>query len=123
MAFGLQDMRAFASEWLEELLRVGYYGMEASLGLPLKQRSRDFFAPPKPLLLYGKAYPTRIAETGQTIWIWLDGPHSPERGYLLMLLRYHRPGFDDLPIEDRANRVADTCAHVNEFLEALRKLV
>jgi hypothetical protein len=38
MAFGMRDMRAFAREWLEELLRVGYYGMEESLGLPFKQR-------------------------------------------------------------------------------------
>jgi len=203
MAFGMHDMRAFAREWLEELLRVGYYGMEESLGLPLKQRPGDFFAPPKPLPLYGSAYPTRIAETGQTIWIRLDGPRSPERGYreisvsdeplrtdaaivaaltalegrpfdlaalrrvlavglplrgesfwdrwkrvledrhteeglrrslrelghhqaldyALMLLRYHRSGFDDLPTEDRANLVADACAHTNELLEALRKLV
>jgi hypothetical protein len=81
MAFGMPDMRAFAREWLEELLRVGYYGMEESLGLPFKQRSGAYFAPPKPLPLYGNAYPTRIAQTGQTIWIRLDGPRSPEHGY------------------------------------------
>src|SRR5215211_3330582 len=192
MAFGMRDMRAFAREWLEE-----------SLGLPFKQRSGDYFAPPKPLPLYGNAYPTRIAETGQTIWIRLDGPRSPERGYreisvsdeplrtdaaivaalsaleakpldlgalrkvleiglplrgesfcdrwnralgderieeglrrslrelrhhqaldyVLMLLRYHRPGFDDLPHQERTNLVVDACGHTNEFLEALRKLV
>jgi hypothetical protein len=203
MAFGMRDMRAFAREWLEELLRVGYYGMEESLGLPFKQRSGDYFAPPKPLPLYGNAYPTRIAQTGQTIWIRLDGPRSPEHGYreisvsdeplrtdaaivaalsalegrtfdldtlrsvlafsmplrgesfwdrwtraledgrteeglgsslrelghhqaldfVMMLLRYHRPGFDDLPREERTNLVADACAHINEFLEALRRLV
>jgi hypothetical protein len=203
MAFGMRDMRAFAREWLEELLRVGYYGMEESLGLPFKQRSGDYFAPPKPLPLYGNAYPTRIAETGQTIWIRLDGPRSPEHGYqeisvsdeplrtdaaivaalsalegrtfdlatlrsvlaltmplrgesfwdrwtkaledrrteeglgsslrelehhqaldfVMMLLRYHRPGFDELPREERTNLVADACAHMNEFLEALRRLV
>src|SRR5215211_3396976 len=203
MALGMPDMRAFAREWLEELIRVGYYGMEESLGLPLKQRSGDFSAPPKPLPLYGEAYPTRLAESGQTIWIRLDGPRSPERGYreisvsdeplrtdaaivaaltvlegrtldlgtlrkilaiglplrgesfwdrwnraledrhteeslrrsfrelghhqaldyVLMLLRYHRPGFDDLPQQERTNLVADACAHMNEFLEALRKLV
>ena len=50
MAFGMRDMRAFAREWLEELLRVGYYGMERLLGLPFKQRSGDYFAPPKPLV-------------------------------------------------------------------------
>jgi hypothetical protein len=32
---------------LEELLRVGYYGMEESLGLPLKQQSGEFFSPPR----------------------------------------------------------------------------
>ena len=41
MAFGMPDMRAFAREWLEELLRVGYHGMEEALGLPLKQQSED----------------------------------------------------------------------------------
>jgi hypothetical protein len=203
MAFGMRDVRAFAREWLEELLRVGYHGMEESLGLPFKQRSGDFFAPPKPLPLCGNAYPTRIAETGQTIWIRLDGPRSPERGYreisvsdeplrtdaaivaaltaleakpldlgtlrkileiglplrgesfwehwnralgdqrteeglrrslrdlrhhqvldyVLMLLRYHRPGFDDLPHKERTNLVVDVCAHTNAFLEELRKLV
>jgi hypothetical protein len=40
-----------------------------------------------------------------------------------MLIRYHRPGFDDLPSKVRANLGADTCAHTNAFLEALRKLV
>jgi hypothetical protein len=81
MAFGMPDVRDFAREWLQELLRVGYYGMEESLGLPLKQRSSDLFAPPKPLPLFGEAYPTRLAQTAQTIWIRLDGPRSPERGY------------------------------------------
>jgi hypothetical protein len=81
MAFGMLDVRDFAREWLEELLRVGYHGMEESLGLPLKQRSGDFFAPPKPVPLCGDAYPTRIAQTGQTIWIRLNDPRSPERGY------------------------------------------
>jgi hypothetical protein len=40
-----------------------------------------------------------------------------------MILRYHRPGFDDLPPQERTNLVVDACAHTNELLEALRKLV
>jgi hypothetical protein len=40
-----------------------------------------------------------------------------------MLLRYHRPGFDNAPLEERAELLAGTCAHINEFLEALRKLM
>ena len=49
--------------------------------------------------------------------------HHQALDYVLMLLRYHRPGFDDLPTEERTNLVADVSAHMNEFLEALRKLV
>ncbi len=40
-----------------------------------------------------------------------------------MLLRYHQPGFDDLPPQERTNLVVDACAHANELLEELRKLV
>ena len=203
MTFGLPDVRALAREWLEELLRVGYYGMEESLGLPLKQRSGEYSSPPRPLPLYGEAYPTCLGGTGQTVWLQLDGPRSRERGYreisvsdkplrtdaailaaltalevrpldlgilrevlpeimplrgesfwdrwtgiledrrtdgklrttlrelrhhqtldyFLALLRYHRPGFDDLPPLERADLIAETCGHANEFLEALRKMV
>lgn len=203
MTFGLPDVRFLAREWLEELLRVGYYGMEESLGLPLKQQSGEYSSPPRPLPLYGKAHPTRLGGTGQTVWLQLDGPRSAERGYrdisvsdkplrtdaailaaltalevrpldlgllrevlpeivplrgesfwdrwtgilenpradqrlkstlrnlrhyqtldyFLALLRYHRPGFDDLPPRERADLIAETCGYANEFLEALRKLV
>jgi hypothetical protein len=40
-----------------------------------------------------------------------------------MILRYHRPDFDDLPPQERTNLVVDACAHTNELLEALCKLV
>lgn len=203
MAFGLPDVRAFAREWLEELLRVGYYGMEESLGLSLKQRAGEYSAPPRPLPLYGEAYPIRLGDTRQTVWIQLDGPRSSGRGYreifvsdeplrtdaailaaltalevrplnlgllrevlpsilplrgesfwdrwtrimqdrhtdpklraklkelrhhqtldyVLMLLRYHRPDFDDLCPELRADLVAETCGHANELMEVLRKIV
>jgi hypothetical protein len=55
MIFGIPDPRAFAQEWLEDLARVGYYGMEESLGLPLKQQAGDLSAVPRPLPLYGEA--------------------------------------------------------------------
>ncbi len=202
MAFGFPDLRAFAREWLEELLRVGYYGMEESLGLPLKQQAGDLSAIPRPLPLFGEAYPVRIGEAGQVYWLQLDAGRS-ERGYrnvaisdeplrtdkaiiaamtalegrpldaqllakalpevlpaygesvwdrwtrtlkerrndeelveaieglrhhrsldyVLTLLRYHRPGFDALPREERVVLVAGTCSYVNAFLEALRKLM
>jgi hypothetical protein len=81
MAFGMEDMRAFAREWLQELLRVGYYGMEESLGLPLKQQSKEFFSPAGSRPIYGQAYPARVGDVGQIVWLKLDGPRSPERGY------------------------------------------
>jgi hypothetical protein len=52
-----------------------------------------------------------------------DLQHYQTLYYVLILLRCHRPGFDDLPSKARANLVADTCARTNAFLEALRKLV
>lgn len=202
MAFGFSDLRAFAREWLEELLRVGYYGMEESLGLPLKQQAGDLSAIPRPLPLFGEAFPVRIGHAGEVFWLQLDAGRS-ERGYknvaisdeplrtdkaiiaamttlegrpldtqllgkalpevlpaygqsvwdrwtktlkerrsdeellgtledlrhhqsldyVLTLLRYHRPGFDDMPREDRVALVAGTCSYVNAFLEALRKLM
>src|SRR5215213_4074757 len=203
MAFGMRDMRAFAREWLEELLRVGYYGMEESLGLPLKQQSGDFFSPAGLRFIPGQTYPARVGEVGQIVWLKFDGPRSPERGYreisvsdeplrtdaailaaltalegrpidvgalhkvltrilplrgesffdrwtkaledrhtsedlrpflqdlrhhqtldyALMLLRYHSPGFDDLALEERADLIAETCAHLNKFVEVLHKLI
>ena len=43
--------------------------------------------------------------------------------YVLAVLRYHRPGFDDLPLQERAALVAETCSYVNAHLEGLRKLM
>ena len=41
--------------------------------------------------------------------------------YVLLLLRHYRPEFDDLPHEDKLELIVQACAHVNEFLEALRR--
>lgn len=204
MAFGFSDLRTFAREWLQELLRVGYYGMEESIGLPVKQQADNLSpVPTGPLPLYGESYPVRFDGTRQTIWLQLDGSRSEEgqyreisvseqplrtdeaifaamtmlegrqldiglllealpeilplRGesvwqrwtkalgdrsaregipevlrklrhhqtldYVLHLLRYHRPDFDDRPLEERAALLAETCAHKNEFVEVLRRLM
>jgi hypothetical protein len=40
-----------------------------------------------------------------------------------MLLRYHRPGFDELALEEHADLIRETCAHINEFVEILHKLM
>ena len=49
--------------------------------------------------------------------------HHQTLDYVLMLLRYHRPGFDDRPLEKRTNIIVETCVYINEFLEVLRKLM
>lgn len=203
LAFSFTDLRTFAREWLEELLRVGYYGMEESTGLPLKQQANSLApVPTESLPLCGDAYPVRFQSNHQTIWLELDGPRSEDRGYreivvseeplrtdaaivaamnalegrpldigllrevlpdilplrgesiydrwtkapangqketlpetlgklrhhgtldyVLMLLRYHRPGFDDLPREERAALLADACSHLNDALEVQRRFM
>ena len=52
-----------------------------------------------------------------------DLRHHQTLDYALMLLRYYSPGFDDLPLEERADLVGETCAHINEFVEVLHKLM
>lgn len=42
--------------------------------------------------------------------------------YVLLLLRYYRPDFDNLPQEEKIGLIEHACGHINEFLEALRKL-
>lgn len=199
LAFTFTDLRSFAREWLEELLRVGYYGMEESLGLPIKQQAGNLSPSPESLPLYGESYPVRLEGTRQTVWLNVDGPRSeksqyrevtvseeplrtdgaifaaltmlegqpidlarlrktlpeliPSYGesvwdrwtglaseeskadllrslrhhqtfdYVLLLLRYHRPGFDALPLEERAALLADSCAHLNDSLETFKKFM
>jgi hypothetical protein len=52
-----------------------------------------------------------------------DLQHHQSLDYVLTPLRHHRPGFDDLPREDRVALMVEACSHVNAFLESLRKLV
>jgi hypothetical protein len=52
-----------------------------------------------------------------------DLQHYHTLDYVLVLLRYHRPGFDELALEERADLIAETCAHINEFVEVLHKLM
>jgi hypothetical protein len=176
--------------------------MEESLGLPLKQQAGNLSAIPRPLPLFGEAYPVRVGDAGQVFWLQLDAGRS-ERGYrnvaisdeplrtdkavlaavttlegrlldaeclgkvlpevlpaygesvwdrwtrtlrerrdegdlvealeglrhhqaldyVLTLLRYHRPRFDEMPRKERVALMAGTCSYINSFLEALRKLM
>jgi hypothetical protein len=42
--------------------------------------------------------------------------------YVLLLLRYHRPDFELLPRDEKIGLLVHTCARINEFLDALKKL-
>ena len=42
--------------------------------------------------------------------------------YVFLLLRYHRPDFDELPREERLDLIESTCSHINECMDATRKL-
>lgn len=64
-----------------------------------------------------------IEEGGYACEILQNLKHHQTLDYILSMLRYHRPGFDDLPLEERAEFLAETSSYVNVFLEALRKLV
>jgi hypothetical protein len=41
----------------------------------------------------------------------------------LMLWRYHSPVSTDLTLEEGADLIAETCSHINEFMEVLHKLM
>lgn len=43
--------------------------------------------------------------------------------FVLLLLRHHRPGFESLAAQEKAALMAETCCYINEFLEALRRLL
>lgn len=198
MAYAFSSVRDLFEEWLEELLRVGYYGMRESPDLPLKRQAENLSGPSRPLPITGESYPVRLEGSRQTLWLDLDGPRTdlgyrevrvtdeplrtdtaifcaatalegrpldlsllrevlptllPGRGehfsrtwtramseqppafreklrelaspgpldYVLHLLRHHRSGFDDLPREERIALTTDTCAYVNDLLDAIRK--
>lgn len=84
-----------------------------------------------------KALPDLVPSYGESVWDRWTGLASEESkadllrslrhhqtlDYLLLLLRYHRPGFDALPLEERAALLADSCAYLNDSLEALGKFM
>jgi hypothetical protein len=42
--------------------------------------------------------------------------------YVFLLLRYHRPEFDGLPREAKLDLIESTCVHINDCVDAARKL-
>jgi hypothetical protein len=59
MAFGMHDVRAFAREWLEELLRVGYYGMGSRSDCPSNSSPETSSRRPDLALFAGRRTPHR----------------------------------------------------------------
>lgn len=49
--------------------------------------------------------------------------HHQTLDYLLLLLRHHRPDFDDAPLEERASLLEDACARLNASLETLKEFM
>jgi hypothetical protein len=66
---------------------------------------------------------TELLHEGSTADLLRALRHHQTLDYLVLLLRYHRPGFDEAPLEERAALLADGCAHLNEFLQALKKFM
>jgi hypothetical protein len=65
-----------------------------------------------------------VSLTGQ-FWEGHDLPAPlPENllEYVFLLLRYHRPEFDDLPREAKLDLIERTCGHINECVDAARRL-
>jgi hypothetical protein len=49
--------------------------------------------------------------------------HHQTLDYLLLVLRHHRPDFDDAPLEERASLLEDACARLNASLETLKEFM
>jgi hypothetical protein len=52
-----------------------------------------------------------------------NSQHRRAIDYALMLLRYHKPDFDGLVQEEKIELIERACAHVNELLNALQRLM
>jgi hypothetical protein len=82
VVYAVTDLRQFAQEWLEELVRVGYQGVREPFEFPLKQRIDNDSSISRPSSsLFGEARPISFENTRQAFWLQLDGERSFERGY------------------------------------------
>jgi hypothetical protein len=69
------------------------------------------------MMLHDRDMPTKELWKGFTTLV-----DHPTPDYVVALLRYYRPEFDDLPHEEKLVLIKEGCARVNTFLEALRYL-
>jgi len=71
----------------------------------------------EPMMLHHRDMPTEELWKGFTTLV-----DHPTPDYVVALLRYYRPEFDDLPYEEKLDLIKGGCARVNTFLESLRHL-
>jgi hypothetical protein len=62
-------------------------------------------------------------ELGEEGFEWLTDLQMPYLYYMLSLLRYYRPSFDELPHEQQLDLIAQAGERVNKLLTAARQLV
>lgn len=62
-------------------------------------------------------------ELGEEGFKWLTDLQLPYLSYVLSLLRYYRPSFDELPHEQQLDLIAQAGERVNKLLTAARQLV
>src|SRR5215208_3643739 len=71
----------------------------------------------EPMMLHHLDMPTKELWKG---FVTLVDHPTPD--YVVALLRYYRPEFDELPHEEKLALIKEGCARVNTFLESLRHL-
>jgi hypothetical protein len=64
-----------------------------------------------------------VGELGEEGFKWLTDLQMPYLYYVLSLLRYYRPSFDELPHEQQLDLIARASERVNNLLTAARQLV
>ncbi|WP_162924605.1 RNA polymerase sigma factor [Rubrobacter indicoceani] len=108
MACAATDLPQHFYEWIEELLRIGYYGTREASDLPLKKQAGQLSGKPRPLPLYGESYPVHLENSRQTLWLDLEGSRTH--------LGYRQPTITDRPLKtDNAIFCAVTCLEGREI--------
>ena len=74
-----ESLPSLAEEWLDELVRVGYHGVDELSG-PLAKERRDESAISRPAG-DGEAYPVFFEKTRDVLWLIPDGPRDLDYGH------------------------------------------
>ncbi|MDP9474290.1 MAG: hypothetical protein M3R38_01055 [Actinomycetota bacterium] len=93
-------------------LRRGLAELELSAGRSMRDHWREAY----------RSIPDEQALKGKRPKVVEDLQHHQSLDHLLLLLRHHRPNFDELPQRRKSELIARACELVNEFLGSVRKL-